>query len=323
MKIFITGGSGFIGSYLTQVLLKNNHDVATFDANLSFINNPAYYKMSLDLRNSHFTLRPNKQYRGDIRNKLVLEKAVNEFKPEVLIHLAGLPMARAPENHAHKMVDINLDGTINVLDVFEQTSSLRRIIYTSSSMSYGHFTKNPQPEMSILNPVNCYGATKAAGEYFVKLSKKEWVILRPTSIYGFSDCANRVTQLLIDAAILGKKAWVVKGESLDFTYVEDVAAGFARCATSKKAAFQTFNISRGESRPASAFAEELVKYFPKFEFEIRQPNTTQVWRGAMDNSKIKSILGFECSTSIEKGIGKTIKLMKKYHQLDMINKILK
>jgi len=51
-------------------------------------------------------------------------------------------------------------------------------------MVYGHFKQTPQSEQFMLDPINEYGATKAAGEYFVKLSKKEWVIVRPTSVYG-------------------------------------------------------------------------------------------------------------------------------------------
>jgi nucleoside-diphosphate-sugar epimerase len=182
-------------------------------------------------------------------------------------------------------------------------------------MSYGHFTQNPQPENSVLSPVNAYGAAKASGEHFVKLSKKEWVIIRPTSVYGFTDCANRVTQLLIDAAVAGKRAWVVKGEALDFSYVEDVAEGFLLACTSPAAVYEIFNISRGQAREASEFAEILKGYFPDFVYEIRNPNDTQVWRGAMDNKKAEKILGFKAKYGIEEGIRETLQLMQKYQNI--------
>lgn len=310
-KIFITGGQGFIGSSLADKLLRQGHEVASFDSLLHFIENPQYYNRCLELRKKRFRRKLSKTYHGDIRNFDEIKKAILDFKPHTVIHLAGLPMARVLENHKQEMIPINLYGTLNVLKVFEE-SKAERFVYTSSSMVYGHFKQTPQSEQFILDPINEYGATKAAGEYFVKLSKKEWVIVRPTSVYGFADCANRVTQLLLDAAYLKKPAWVVQGETLDFSYIEDVTDGFVKCATMPAATYQTFNISRGESRAASEFAQILKGYFPDFEFEIRKPGNQQVWRGPQDISKAQALLGFSPKYDIDKGIEEILLLNKKY-----------
>jgi UDP-glucose 4-epimerase len=310
-KIFVTGGHGFIGSALINKLVKQGHEVASFDAFLHFIENPSYYKQSLTLRKKRFKNRASKTYLGDIRNFDEIKKAINDFRPKVVVHLAGLPMARVHPKHKEEMTPINMHGTLNVLKAFEE-SKAERFVYTSSSMAYGHFKQTPQSENFILDPNNEYGATKAAGEYFVKLSQKEWVIVRPTSVYGFADCANRVTQLLLDAAFLKKPAWVVKGETLDFSYVDDVADGFVKCITLAKANHETFNISRGEARGATEFAEIIKQYFPNFVYEIREPSSQQVWRGPQDISKARSLLGFDPKYSIEKGVKETIKLIEKY-----------
>lgn len=312
MRIFITGGAGFIGSYLTEKLLLAGHDVAIFDNRLNFINNPDYYNRMLKLRKKLFTKKPTYDFRGDIRNAKSLQTALKKCKPGVIVHLAGLPMARVPLNHAEAMKPINLLGTINVLEAFESLDSARRLIFTSSSMTYGHFKQNPQTEDVVLSPINDYGATKAAGEYFVRLLRKEWVIIRPTSVYGFADCANRVTQLLIDAAVAGKPAWVVKGESLDFSYIEDVADGFVQAILTQEADHKTFNISRGESRLASDFAEVLKKHFPDFSYEVREPSSQQVFRGALDITRAKRILKFKPRYGMEDGIKKTLELMKEF-----------
>ncbi len=312
MKIFITGGKGFIGSYLTDKLLEIGHQVATFDAKLNFINNNTYYNRCLKIRKLFLKNKPDKEYLADIRNLQKLQSAVADFKPNIIVHLAGLPMARVSQNHANLMIPINMQGTFNVLKVFED-STAKRIIFASSSMAYGHFKQTPQTEEFILDPTNMYGATKAAGEYFVKLCKKEWVIIRATSVYGFTDCANRVTQLLMDAAALEKAAWVIKGETLDFSYIEDVVNGYLQCILLPKAAGNTFNISRGEARAASEFAELLKEYFPKFKYEIRKPDGHQVWRGSMDITKAKKILKFKPKYDIEKGVKATLKLINKYN----------
>lgn len=296
-------------------LVKEGHETASFDAQLNFINNPSYYQRSLRARR-RMLKQPSNKYHGDVKDMGALRKAVKDFKPDVIVHLAGLPMARVPQNYAEEIIPINMMGTLNTLKVFEE-SKTKRFVFASSSMAYGHFKQTPQTEEFILNPVNTYGATKAAGEYFVKLSKKEWVIIRATSVYGFTDCANRVTQLLMDAAAQNKPAWVIKGETLDFSYIDDVVNGYIKCILSKESAGNTFNISRGEARAAEEFAVILKQYFPEFEYEVKEPDGYQVWRGPMDITKAKNLLKFEPKYSIEDGIKKTIKLIKRYNFYDL------
>ncbi len=311
-KIFITGGAGFIGSFLTEKLLKKGYEVAIFDAYLNFTNNESYYQQSLKIRKKFFKKNPSKIYKADIRNLEQLTKAVKDFNPDVMVHLASLPITRVPKIYADELLSINTDGTFNLLKVFEK-SKARRFVFASSSMAYGHFKQTPQSEEFILNPVNVYGATKAAAEYFIRLTKKEWVIVRATSVYGFTDCANRITQLLMDAAILKKPAWVIRGEILDFSYVKDVVDGYIKCILLPEAAGNTLNISRGEARATSEFAEILKQYFPKFTYEIREPKGHQIWRGPLDITKARKILCFEPAYNIEEGIKETLELVKKYN----------
>ncbi len=310
-RVFITGGDGFIGSSLIHALASKGLETASFDANLNFIDNEPYYRRCLSVRQKHFRT-PSKRYRGDIRNIASLRRAVNDFHPNVIVHLAGLPMARVLQKYQDVLIPINLYGTINVLDVFEK-SSADRLVYTSSSMAYGHFKQTPQSENFILDPVNAYGACKAAGEYFVKLCNKEWSIVRPTSVYGFADCGNRVTQLLLDAAFLRRKVWVVRGETLDFSYVDDVAEGFVLAALHPAANHEIFNISHGESRAAVEFADLVKQFIPDFTYEVREPSVQQVYRGPQDISKAKKMLGYSPRYAIEKGIDTIRELVNRYH----------
>ncbi len=313
MKILVTGGAGLIGSKLVEDLLVKGHKVCVYDAHLNFIDKPHYYQTALAHRKLLYTHTPDLIVDENIQDARALQEAFDKFRPEIVVHLAGLPMARPLPHYEKSMTAHNMDGTLRVFEAFENCPSARRIIYTSSSMAYGHFTQTPQTEDVILNPINSYGACKAAGEYFVKLSKKEWVIVRPTSVYGYADAANRVTQLLMDAALNGKSAWVVRGETLDFTYVDDVAAGFVKCIESPSAMYQTFNISRGEPRSAADFAEILKTAFPSFTYEVREPTSQQVFRGALDISKAQKLLGYEPKYSIEEGIKEILALVDKYN----------
>lgn len=310
-RILLTGGEGFIGSHLIDRLSSLNFETASFDAGLNFIDNPKYHQKCLRLRKKYLK-KPSIKYFGDIRNKTQLKRAILDFNPEIIVHLAALPMARVAERYSRDMISINVHGTHNVIWAFER-SKTQKLIYTSSSMVYGHFRQPPVKENSVLIPENAYGAAKAAGEYFVRLSKKEWVIVRPTSVYGFTDCANRVTQLLLDAAALKRPAWIVKGETLDFSYIDDTVEGFIKCITMPQAIGNTFNISRGDGRPVSEFAEIIKSYFPDFKYEVREPDGKQVWRGALDITKARKILNFSPKYDIREGIKKTLRVIKEFN----------
>lgn len=312
MRILVTGGSGFIGSHLVEKLISLKHTVCVFDNYQNFSENPFYYKKALSFRKRIFKNKPYKIFKEDIRKISKLNHAFKYFQPEIVIHLAGLPMARPPKKQAKKMIPINLMGSINVIKAYDKCLSSKRLIYISSSMAYGHFLEDFQKEDSILNPMNYYGATKAAGEYFVKLLNKDWVIVRPICIYGFTDCANRVTQLLVDAAYTGKSAWIVEGEKLDLTYVDDFVEGLIKCITSPKASKQTINISSGKAVSVKYFANLVKKQFPNFSFEIRKPPHDQVNRGGFNITRAKKILKFKPKYNIKKGLEKTLSLIKQY-----------
>lgn len=312
MKILITGGFGFIGSYLTEKLIGLGHSVYIYDKMINFSGNPPYFREAIKYRRQMLAKKPEKIYAADIRQVKNLISAVGDCKPEIIVHLAAITMAQPPKKYEHLMGPINLYGTLNVLKAFEESGSARRIIFPSSSFAYGHYIKNPQPEESYLKPVNDYGIMKAACEYAVQLTKKEWVILRPTSVYGFTDCAKRVTQLLWDAAIRKKTAWVVRGEALDFTYITDAVDGFVRAIIRPEARNQIFNISRGRARTTAEFARILKKYFPDFVYEIRPQSDSVISRGAQDITKAGKILGYIPKYDIEDGVRETIHLMKKY-----------
>src|SRR5438309_10987992 len=88
VRIFVTGGQGFIGSHLVHELVDLGHDLASFDASLNFIDNPAYYQRCVTLRTDYLPNASAMRYVGDIRCLDDLSQAVTEFEPEVGVHPA-------------------------------------------------------------------------------------------------------------------------------------------------------------------------------------------------------------------------------------------
>ncbi|MCS6955738.1 MAG: GDP-mannose 4,6-dehydratase, partial [Candidatus Calescibacterium sp.] len=97
-KIFVTGGSGFIGSALIDKLIQEGYEIASYDAYMNFTDNPEYYKKCLRLREKLYK-QPSVVFRGDIRDREKLERSVRNFQPDIIVHLAGLSMARVLEKY--------------------------------------------------------------------------------------------------------------------------------------------------------------------------------------------------------------------------------
>jgi len=200
-RIFITGGTGFIGASITKKLLKEGDEVLLHDAFLNFIdplesNYEAYLKLRLkDIKGKAEIVR------GDIRHKGRFLKIMQKFKPNIVIHLAALPIAKHSNIYSEDAFGINLHGTVNVLESIRQVDSVKRFVYASSSMVYGDFQKSPANENHPLDPIEVYGGTKLASEILTKSYQRrfdiEYTIIRPSAVYGPTDVNKRVSQIFV------------------------------------------------------------------------------------------------------------------------------
>lgn len=165
-KIFITGGSGFIGTNAMEFFLSKGHEVQNFD-------------MRPPQKKDQF------QYwlKGNINNLEEYRQAVIKFAPEYFLHLA----ARTDLLEEKDLINgyrTNIDGVKNTIEIVSQVSSIKRIIFASSRMvcRIDYIPKDFEDYC----PPNLYGTSKVMGEKLVKEStlEKEWCIIRPTSIWG-------------------------------------------------------------------------------------------------------------------------------------------
>lgn len=318
-KIFITGGAGFIGSYITKELLKNNDEVVIHDAFLNYISPfKSNYEFLLKLRFKGI-LDKVKIIRGDIRHKGRFLKILKEEKPDAVVHLAALPISTASNLYSEDAMGINLVGTVNVLESIREMESVKRFIYASSSMIYGNFEYSPADEKHPTNPLDVYGGTKLSGEILTKVFSKQYgikyIIIRPSAVYGPTDVNRRVTQIFIENALRGKPLILHNGgeAKLDFTYVEDTAKGFVLALESERAENETFNITRGEGRSLKELAEIIQRLVPGTNVES-QPvpkDEKRPERGALDITKARKLLGYTPKYSLEQGMEKYVEFVKK------------
>ena len=317
-RFFISGGDGFIGFHICKELLKDKKNkIVIYDA----------HKHYIPLEKSHWFKYQNyrinelgkkiTRIRGDTTDRDLLKESLQKHKPDVIIHLAALPIANISNDYPEE-ARLNIFKSITILmDVVRELQLKCRVIYTSSSMVYGNFLRDkkgniiPAIEDQQCNPICLYGAMKLSGEHIVKVYSKRfnipYTIIRPSAVYGPTDCNRRVTEIFVRNALQSKELILDNGglHQLDFTYVEDVAKGFVLAANSSKAINQTFNLTAGKGRSIKELANIISRIVPskivEKETDVYRPN-----RGTLDISKAKKLLGYSPQFSLEKGMKKYI-----------------
>jgi UDP-glucose 4-epimerase len=329
---FITGGLGFIGYHICKELIKDeNNKIIIYDAQKHYIpidKSEWTFYLSYRIRSLYDQNRNRLTIiRGDCTDRGLLSESLEKYRPDIIIHLAALPIAGVSNDFPTEAKVNIFDSTVTLLDVLRGVSfKFEKIIYTSSSMVYGNFIRDengmiiPAKEDQICNPIDLYGAMKLSGEYVVKVYHYRfgipYVIVRPSAVYGPTDANKRVTELFLVNALQGEKLILDNGgrHQLDFTYVDDLVSGFLLSANSQQAIGETFNITRGEGRQLKELAEIISGLVPNVVIEETDIKPYRPNRGALDITKARKILGYDPKFSLEEG-------MKKY--LDFIQAIKK
>jgi nucleoside-diphosphate-sugar epimerase len=305
MKILVTGGEGFIGSWIVEKLCELKHQVITLDNHDTYglINDNDLQKL-YKWRKRNWS--PQVQsYKGSVTDR---DKVLTVFqnKPDVVIHLASYPRAKIVHSNPKLGIDNIIGGTLNLLEHCKNFGT-KRFVFVSSSMIYGHFESGVK-EGDDTKPINIYGEAKLAAERFCKHYQTfhgvEYVIARPSGVYGPGDIPDRVVTTFYDRAIKNEKITVHKGiGAVDFTYVEDAAEGIIKCATIPGASNLSFNISSGEGTELKSLAEKIVS-ITQSQSEIVEEGRSQMYpaRGALNISRAHDLLGYKPNTALLKGL---------------------
>ncbi len=310
MKILVTGGAGLVGSHLIRKLVNDGHDVVVLDDfTYSYTGQPSPSIMYDIKMRVEVLLKGARVERCSTFEKTKLLKILTEFKPDVVAHLAAVPLVTVATAHVEYAFQSLLAGLANVLEIMRDSPWAHRFVYASSSMTYGNFLMDPMPEDGPQNPLNIYGGLKLAGEVLTKSylypTDIEHVIVRPSAVYGPTDQHRRVVQKFCENALLGEPVLVkaVNDHIMDFTYVEDIAQGFYLACTHPKAANEAFNMTYGAARHLS----ELVEVIREFEPSIRMASddiddSDRPTRGTLSIEKARTLLGYAPEWPLERGI---------------------
>ena len=298
MKFAVTGGAGFIGSYIVKNLIKNGHTVSIID-NLHTGKKENFKSVEKDVD----------FYKIDIRNFNELKKNLKNI--DGVFHEAALTIVQESYLKKEEYFDVNVKGTENILKIAKEQNF--KVVYASSSSVYGDTTNIPIKEEFPRKPINPYGQTKLEDELLAeKFSEYVNVIgLRYFNVYGKGQTgtyAGVITKFI--NKLKEKKSPEIFGDGSqirDFVYVGDVAeANLFAMKSNVTNGF--FNIGTGKITSIKELAETMIKIFgenlePKFLESLKG----DVKKSQADTSNTKNKLNWEYKTELNEGLSKFIK----------------
>lgn len=296
--ILITGGAGFIGSHIADILIQNNYKVIIAD-NLSTgkknnINNKAIF------------------YNIDIKNYNDLENIFNNNKIEYIIHLAAqvsVPNSiRNPINDANE----NIIATLNIIELSKKYN-IKKIIASSSAAVYGIPKKLPIDELHTTIPISYYGLSKLTMEKYLILSNLNYVICRFSNVYGPRQTPHGeagVVSIFMDNAINNKDLNIFGDgkQTRDFIYVEDIAKIFL-FFIEKNISNEILNISTNNSININELANTIIN-ISKSNIKINylEKRDGDIDDSILDNKKLLNLININFTT-IDEGLKKLLKTL--------------
>lgn len=311
-KVLVTGGAGFIGSNLMREIAQNGFE-------------PLIYDCEDDGGCANLDIDNSKHILGDVRDFNRLSKITDSV--DGIIHLAAVSRVIWGFQDPRKCIDVNIAGTVNVLEAARQASSKPWVIYGSSREVYGEPDVLPVKESAPKKVANVYGMTKIASENLCQQYSKDHGlrvgILRFSNVYGGpNDHLDRVTPKFIILS-LGRQKIMIQGggQIFDFTHISDTVNGIMKMMeildSSDESYVDDFHILTGQGTTL----QQLVSIIDKntsndSEVTYGPARSYDVEKFYGDPSKARKRLGFASRIDIEEGIRKYVPVLREHLEVD-------
>ena len=314
MNLIVTGGAGFIGSNLSEKLLAEGNNVICID-NFNEYYDPAIKRNNVEaLKNDKFKL-----YEGDILDRIFLAKVFSENKIDIVIHLAAMAGVRPSINNPFICYNVNVIGTLNILEVMKEYN-VKNMIFASSSSLYGNNKKIPFSELdNVDNPISPYAASKKAGELlchtYHHLYKFNINCLRFFTVYGPKQRPDLAIYKFTKALFNDEPIPFYGNGSTrrDYTNINDIVHGIIN-ALEKLDGYNVYNLGESSTISLMDLIEILEKHTEKkAKINYLPMQAGDVMQTYADISKAKITLGYSPNVSIENGLKDFVNWYKKNH----------
>lgn len=313
---FVTGGAGFIGSHLIDVLLARHSEVVCLD-DLNDFYSPAIKRSNI---NAHLKSPAYRFIEGDIRDTDLVGRIFHEFPIKKVIHLAARAGVRPSLRQPLLYEDVNIKGTLNLLEL-SCRKRIEQFIFASSSSVYGASTKVPFSEDDKIDrTVSPYAATKYAGELlghtYHHLYGMPISCLRFFTVYGPKQRPDMAIHKFVSLLYAGKPIPVYGdgSTSRDYTYIDDIIKGILG-AIGHPYPFEVFNLGESCVTRLSELLEiiqRLARRKAQLQYLPPQPGDVEVTYA--DISKARRMLDYNPTTPIELGLERFIAWFERLRQ---------
>ncbi len=311
--ILVTGGAGFIGSHVVELLLTYGYRVVVLD--------------DLSTGRSEYLPSDAEFIQGDVRSKEDIARAFS-VGLDAVIHIAGQASIKLSYNDPLHDLGVNTNGTLNILNACI-THRVKRLLFASSMTVYGNPVVCPTPESAPPDPVSYYAVTKYAAERYVHLTGARSDLgfplnvtsFRMFNVYGERQSLTNAYQGVL-AIFLGR---VLRGEEIvihsdgeqsrDFVYVRDVARAWVEALDNRDTYGQVINLGTGLPTSVNTLCNAVLAAFghtpQTYHVRYQEAQLGDLRTSAADTSKAKALMRWEPMVRFEEGIVRTIDWARK------------
>ncbi|MFC7071657.1 NAD-dependent epimerase/dehydratase family protein [Halovenus rubra] len=315
--VLVTGGTGFIGSYVVADLIDQGHDVVAYDISTD-----------TGILEQLGVAEETEVRRGDIADPTDVIRAVKETGTTHIVHLAALLTTTARDN-PRMAADVNIMGTNNIFEAARTLDDqVERVAWASSAAAYApphNYDAEWIDEEELVYPDTLYGATKEYNEHQARIYAEDYdldhVALRPTVAYGpyRETGGSAFLANVIEKPALGESYSVEYGDqAIDWQHVEDIAQSFRKGAFTPESDLtqRVYNV-RGVLATVREAAETVEEIMPDADIEVSDEGELP-WTQNLDMTKAKEDLGYDPEYDLEAGFRKYINILRDDAGLDQI-----
>ncbi len=304
MTVLVTGAAGFIGSHLTETLLKQGKQVVAID-NFNDYYDPARKRANV----LSFKAHPNLSlYEVDIRDDATIDQIFADHKPESVAHLGAYGGVRYSIGRAKLYTEVNIMGTVNLLEAARAVGT-DIFVFASTSSVYGHTKQLPFTEEDPCNySLAPYPASKKAceimGYTYHNLHQMNFTALRFFSVYGPKGRPDMMPFMVTDRIVKGEEIKLFDAGQMkrDWTYVEDIVSGII-AALERPLGYQLINLGRGEPILMADFVNIIEELAGKDAVLSTPPAPASEPKITFANiDKARKLLDYEPKTAVVDGL---------------------
>lgn len=295
-RVLVTGGSGFLGSAVTKLLVGAGAEVHVA------VRDPSSWRLSGADVEAHV---------ADLTDRVSLDRMAKAIAPTHVVHLAAFTHVGRSWDHVDECVALNISGTVSLLEALD--GRYERFVNVGTADVYGS-APVPYRETGPVEPQSPYAVSKYAAERYCRLFHQAFehriVMVRPSTGYGPGQPPDRIIPEAIARGLSGRPLEMTTGrQTREFTYVDDLAAGIVAAAVVPGVDGELFNLGSGAEvsiREVVELIDTLLEGSVRPQVGMKPDRPNEIWRMVSDSSLARVRLGWQPTVALDDGLRRTV-----------------